>query len=197
MRVISGEYRGRRLKGPKGMDLRPTGDRLKETLFNILKPRISGAVVFDIFSGTGAIGIEALSRGAGRVVFVERDSAANSLIRQNLQTCNVEGDYLIIQEDVFTTLRSLARRGFRADIIFFDPPYDWKHYTDLLKLTFKPELVSAYTCVVIEHGRRADLPESGEGYERYRLVRHGDNCLSFYKKKEQDYSADDPSGETF
>ena len=85
MRVISGKYRGRRLKGPRGMDLRPTGDRLKETLFNILKPRISGAVVLDVFSGTGSVGIEALSRGAGRVVFVERDPAAKSLIQQNLQ----------------------------------------------------------------------------------------------------------------
>ena len=163
------------------MDLRPTGDRLKETLFNILQPLISDAVFIDIFSGSGAIGIEALSRGAGRVVFVERDPAANRLIRQNLQTCGVEDDFLIIQEDVFTTLRSLARRESGADIIFFDPPYDWKHYDDLLKLTFKPGLVSSGTCVVIEHGRKTDLPEAGDGYERYRVVRHGDNCLSFYR----------------
>ena len=182
MRVISGRYRGRRLKGPKGMDLRPTGDRLKETLFNILKPRISGAVVLDIFSGTGAIGIEALSRGADRVVFVERDPAAIDLIRQNLQTCGIENDFLIIREDVFTTLRSLARQDFKSDIIFFDPPYDWKHYTDLLKLAFKPELMSPDACVVIEHTRKATLPESGDRYSRYRIVRQGDNCLSFYRE---------------
>jgi 16S rRNA (guanine(966)-N(2))-methyltransferase RsmD len=182
MRVISGRYRGRRLKGPKGATLRPTGDRLKETLFNILSPRIHGAVVFDIFSGTGAIGIEALSRGAGRAVFVDRDPAAGSLMRQNLELCAAEDEFLIIQEDVFTTLRSLARQGVRADIIFFDPPYDWKHYPDLLKLAFNPGIASAGTCVVIEHGRKAVLPESGDGYSRYRVVRQGDNCLSFYKK---------------
>lgn len=183
MRVISGKYRGRRLKGPKGRDLRPTGDRLKETLFNILSPGISGAVVLDIFSGTGAIGIEALSRGAGRVVFVERNPAANSLIRHNLQICGIEDDFLIIREDVFTTLRSLVRRGFRADIVFFDPPYDWKYYTDLLNLAFNPGLVSSRACVVIEHGRKIALPESGDGYSRYRIVRQGDTCLSFYKIK--------------
>ncbi len=175
-------YRGRRLKGPKGMEIRPTGDRLKETLFNILNPRISGAVVFDVFSGTGGIGIEALSRGAGRVVFIERDPAANRLIRQNLQICEVEEDFLIIQEDVFTTLRSLARQGIRADIIFFDPPYNWEHYADLLQLAFKPELMSSHASVIVEHGRKADLPESGEGYRLYRTVRQGDNCLSFYRK---------------
>jgi len=181
MRVISGRYRGRRLKGPKDFHLRPTGDRLKETLFNILAPRISGAVVFDIFSGTGAIGIEALSRGANRVIFVDRDPSANSLVLQNLQVCGVEADYVIIKEDVFTTLRSLARQKVPADIIFFDPPYDWQHYDDLLKLAFKPELASLETCVVLEHGRKAVLPESGDGFARYRTVRHGDNCLSFYR----------------
>lgn len=161
--------------------MRPTGDRLKEALFNILNPRLSGAVLFDIFSGTGAIGIEALSRGAGRVVFVDRDPAAERLMRCNLQICGMEADFLIVRDDVFTTLRSMARRGERADIIFFDPPYDWKHYDDLLKLAFSPGIASARTCVVIEHGRKAVLPESGEKYRRYRVLRQGDNCLSFYR----------------
>ena len=196
MRVISGKYRGRKLKGPKGMELRPTGDRLKETLFNILNPRILGAVLFDIFAGAGGIGIEALSRGAGKVVFVDRGSDANSLIRQNLQTCGVVDDFLIIREDVFTTLRSLARQRIRADIVFFDPPYDWQYYADLLKLTFKPELVSPDSWVIIEHGRKAVLPESGEGYDRYRVVRQGDNCLSFYRKLQQNMSVGNSSEET-
>jgi len=183
MRVISGRYRGRRLKGPKGTDLRPTGDRLKETLFNILNPSISGAVFFDFFSGTGSIGIEALSRGADRAIFVERDSAAVTLIRYNLRLCGIEEGFSIIQDDVFTTLRFLVREGNRADIIFFDPPYDWQYYNDLLKLVFLPDLVSLQTRVVIEHTRKADLPESGGGYRRYRIVRQGDSCLSLYSKQ--------------
>jgi 16S rRNA (guanine966-N2)-methyltransferase len=182
MRVISGKYRGRRLKGPKGTELRPTGDRLKETLFNILKPQISGAVVLDVFSGTGAIGIEAISRGADRTVFIERDPSANALIQRNLEICGIEDGFSIIRQDAFAALRSLARQEFRADIIYLDPPYDWKPYSDLLKLAFKPELVSRHACVVIEHSRKAVLPETGEEYRRYRVVRHGDKCLSFYQQ---------------
>ena len=182
MRVISGKYRGRRLKGPKGTELRPTGDRLKETLFNILKPQISGAVVLDVFSGTGAIGIEALSRGADRTVFIERDPSANALIQRNLEICGIEDGFSIIKQDAFAALRSLARQEFRADIIYFDPPYDWKPYPDLLKLAFKHGLVSCRACVVIEHRRKAVLPENGEEYHRYRVVRHGDKCLSFYQQ---------------
>jgi 16S rRNA (guanine966-N2)-methyltransferase len=182
MRVISGKYRGRRLKGPKGTDLRPTGDRLKETLFNILKPQISGAVVLDVFSGTGAIGIEALSRGADRTVFIERDPSANALIRRNLEICGIEDDFSIIRQDAFKALRSLARQEFSVDIIYFDPPYDWEPYPDLLKLAFKLVPASRHACVVIEHRRNAVLPESGEEYRRYRLVRQGDKCLSFYQQ---------------
>jgi len=164
------------------MELRPTGDRLKESLFNILKPRIAGAVVFDVFSGTGSIGIEALSRGADTIVFIDRDPAAGKLVRQNLEICGVEDGFQIIQEDVFTSLRSLARREVRADIIFFDPPYDWQYYADLLKLAFDSGIVTPGICVIIEHGRKAVLPESGDGYSRYRTVRQGDNCLSVYRK---------------
>jgi len=181
MRVISGKFRGRRLKGPKGVELRPTGDRLKETLFNILKPGIAGAVMLDVFSGTGAIGIEAISRGAGQVIFIERDSAAVDLIRHNLELCGIKEGFSIIQQDTFKALRSLARQGFQSDIIFFDPPYDWQPYSDLLKLVLKPELASRRTSAVMEHIRKSVLPDTGDGYHRYRLVRQGSSCLSFYR----------------
>ena len=185
MRVISGTFRGRRLKGPKGQELRPTGDRLKETLFNILAPRISGAVMLDVFSGTGAIGIEAISRGASRVLFIEKNPAAVELIRGNLHACGVEGGCEIIQEDAFKCLRSLARKGFHADIIFLDPPYDWLPYQDLLKLAVRPEILSKDGAAVIEHLRKAALPDTGDGYHRFRTVRHGDSCLSFYRISEK------------
>jgi 16S rRNA (guanine966-N2)-methyltransferase len=182
MRVISGKYRGRRLKGPKGLELRPTGDRLKESLFDILKPRIGGATIMDVFSGTGSIGIEAISRGAGMVVFIEGDPSAVALIRHNLELCGIREGYTIIQEDAFKALRSLARREFRTDIIFLDPPYAWEPYEDLLKLALKPGIASGGTSVIVEHTRRVALPDSGDGYERYRVVRQGDSCLSFYRK---------------
>ncbi len=182
MRVISGTYKGRRLKGPEGLELRPTGDRLKETLFNILGPRIAGAVVLDVFAGTGAVGIEALSRGAREVMFIESAPAAHRLIAHNLKLCGIETGCRIMKEDVFTALRSLGRRGFKAAFAFFDPPYDWKPYRDLLEITFSRKLLPDDGLAVIEHYRKASLPESGDGFCRSRIVRQGDHCLSFYSE---------------
>jgi 16S rRNA (guanine(966)-N(2))-methyltransferase RsmD len=184
MRVISGTFRGRRLKGPKGLELRPTGDRLKETLFNILAPHISGAVMLDVFSGTGAIGIEAISRGARRVLFIDHNPASIGLIRHNLQACGIEEGFDVLREDAFRFLRSRAREGSQADIIFLDPPYDWLPYHDLLKLAVKPGVLAPGGMAVIEHIRRAVLPEEGDGYRLFREVRHGDSCLSFYRISE-------------
>jgi 16S rRNA (guanine966-N2)-methyltransferase len=180
MRVISGKYRGRRLKGPDGIELRPTGDRLKESLFNILRPNIAGAIILDAFGGTGAIGIEALSRGAQEAVFIESSAAGCRLIRKNLELCRIQTGYRILQQDIFTSMRSLAREGFKANIVFLDPPYDWKPYGDLLKIIFGRDLLLHPSYIVIEHHRKASLPESGDGYRRYRIVRQGDHCLSFY-----------------
>ncbi len=183
MRVISGKYRGRKLVGPLGMEMRPTGDRLKETLFNILGPNIVGATVLDVFSGTGAIGIEALSRGAREVVFIESASEGNRLIQRNLLRCGVEDGYSIIGQDVFRALRSLVRQGFRANIVFFDPPYKWQPYNDLLEIVFERDLLLQTSRVVIEHHKKAKLPESADRYARSRVVRQGNHCLSFYEAR--------------
>ncbi len=185
MRIISGKYKGRRLKGPQGLALRPTGDRLKETLFNILGMSVANAVVLDVFAGAGAIGLEALSRGAGEVVFIESDAGARRLIQHNLKLCGVERGFRIVKEDVFMAMRFLARQGFIADVVFFDPPYNWKPYCDLLDISFKKGLVSGQALVVIEHHLKADMPESGDGYVRSRLVRQGDHCLSFYQRNQE------------
>ena len=182
MRVISGKFRGRRLKGPEGLELRPTGDRLKESLFNILGPRLAGVVVIDAFGGTGSIGIEALSRGARETVFIESSEFGVRLIRKNLELCGVAGGFRILQQDVFAAMRALARKGFKADIVFFDPPYDFQPYRDLLEIVFGKDLLSQPSRVVIEHHRKASLPDSGSGYRRSRVVRQGDHCLSFYEE---------------
>lgn len=184
MRVIAGKYRGRRLKGPDATELRPTGDRLKETLFNILGPKIDGAVVLDVFGGTGAIGIEALSRGARDCVFIENSEAAARLILHNLRLCGIQSGYRLIQQDVFRALRFFARQGFRADLAFFDPPYKWEPYRDLLEITFDRHLLLPQGRAIIEHQRKASLPDSGDSYRRIRVVRQGDHCLSFYEALE-------------
>ena len=181
MRVISGKYKGRQLKGPVGLEIRPTGDRLKETLFNILGTKTSGAVMLDVFGGTGAIGIEALSRGAKEVVFIEVATTAQKLIQRNIKTCGIEGGHKILAKDVFTALRALARQGFDADLAFFDPPYEFKPYDDLLEIAFDRRLLAVHGIAIIEHHRKALLPETGKTYRRSRIVRQGDHCLSFYE----------------
>jgi 16S rRNA (guanine966-N2)-methyltransferase len=191
MRIISGKYRGRKLSGPSGLELRPTGDRLKETLFNILGPEVRGAVMLDVFGGSGAIGIEALSRGARQAVFIENAVTACRLIRRNAELCGISSGFRIVQQDVFKALRFLAREGFRANIIFFDPPYDFQPYVDLLEITFTRGLSVQPARVVIEHYRKAVLPESGKGYHRSRVIRQGDHCLSFY---EEDIRTEDEPG---
>ncbi len=178
MRVISGRFRGRKLRGPRGGDLRPTGDRLKESLFSILDPSIQGTVFVDVFAGTGAIGIEDLSRGARQVVFVDSSRDACRLIRENLELCGIESDFRLLNSDVFTALRLLE--GFSADILFMDPPYQWRPYRDLLEICFRTGLAREDSRVVIEHHRKADVPDGGEDYHRARTVRQGDKCLSFY-----------------
>ena len=187
MRIISGKYRGRKLSGPSRLELRPTGDRLKETLFNVLGPSVNGAVVLDVFGGSGAIGIEALSRGARKAVFIDSAASACRLIRRNAELCGISSGYRIIQQDAFMALRSLAREEFKANIVFFDPPYDWKPYGDLLEITFTRELAVQPARIVIEHHRKAVLPESGKRFCRSRIIRQGDHCLSFFQQTGTDH----------
>jgi 16S rRNA (guanine966-N2)-methyltransferase len=180
MRVIAGTLRGRRLTAPRGLDIRPTGDRLKETLFNILRPRIDGARFLDAFSGTGAIGIEALSRGATSVVFIDSNESGCRALRRNLEHCGISGGFRLLKDDIFTALRRLVREGECFDILFLDPPYDWGPHGDLLEEMVRSGLASAGSLIVIEHHRRAPLPDQGPGYRRTRKATQGDHCLSFY-----------------
>lgn len=182
MRIISGKFRGRRLKGPKGTELRPTGDRLRETLFDILGPGIEGAVVLDAFAGTGAVGLEALSRGAREVVFIESNAEAARLIRQNLAICGISTGYRLVNQDAFSALRLLGRKDFSADIAFFDPPYEFEPYGDLLDIIFRKGIAGESSRCILEHHSKAPVPEAGLGYRRTRTVRQSDKCLSFYEK---------------
>jgi 16S rRNA (guanine(966)-N(2))-methyltransferase RsmD len=188
MRIISGTLRGRRLKGPEGMELRPTSDRLRQALFNILGADIEGSALLDLFSGTGAIGLEALSRGAREVVYVESSRDSMKILRRNLQECGITEGYRIYHGDVFTMLRALGREKFHADIIFLDPPYAWGPYEDVLETLFRTGIASRNSKVIVEHHRKAVLPESGKSFHRIRLLQQSDKCLSFYQGSETDAS---------
>jgi 16S rRNA (guanine(966)-N(2))-methyltransferase RsmD len=177
MRVIAGEFKGRKLEAPNWAGLRPTSDKLRETLFNILTARIEGACVLDGFAGTGAVGIEALSRGASHVTFVERDSRAARLIDKNVESLGARERHAIIRAEIAAAVRRLA--GKRFDIVFLDPPYGAAALTAALS-AIEP-IVDGNTLVVIEHAKRDAAPERHGSLERMREVHSGDSSLAFYR----------------
>ena len=171
MRIIAGEFKGRRLKTPNWNGLRPTSDKLRETMFNVLAPRIAGARVLDYYAGTGAIGIEALSRGAAHVTFVDHDPRALKLIDENLRHCGVRDRYAIIR-----TLQSLAAGSI--DLAVLDPPYD---ETDLMASIAAAEpLIAPGGLLVLEHARRRAAPEQAGRLRMTRDLVSGDSALAFY-----------------
>jgi 16S rRNA (guanine(966)-N(2))-methyltransferase RsmD len=176
MRIISGRFKGRRLKAPAWDGLRPTSDRLRETLFNILAERLDGAFVLDGYAGTGALGIEALSRGASRVVFVERDRRAVALIGENLRHCAVAEGCAIIRADIGRLSQPGGSRAF--DVILLDPPYDG---VDLeASIGHAAAWLSVAGVLVLEHARRRVSPPTAGDLTRTRVVHAGDSALSFY-----------------
>jgi 16S rRNA (guanine(966)-N(2))-methyltransferase RsmD len=188
MRVIAGKYRSRLLTAPRGMATRPTSDRLRETLFNVLAPRIEGIRFADLYAGTGAAGIEALSRGAAHVTFMENAPAALTALRTNLTNLGIRDGYQLEQRGVPVALRNLARRAPRFDIVFLDPPWeDATAYTQTLTLLGESAdaLLAAEAIVIAEHARRgAVLPADAYGeLRRYRLLEQGDAALSFYHRE--------------
>jgi 16S rRNA (guanine966-N2)-methyltransferase len=176
MRVIAGTFRGRRLKAPHWEGLRPTSDGLRETLFNILAPRIEGARVLDGYAGTGAVGIEALSRGAAHVTFVEQDRRAVALIEANLRALGVANRYAIIRAGFAGTAGRLSEH---FQVIFLDPPYGAAHFTEAV-IAAAP-LVVADTLLIVEHATRDAAPEAVAALVRTRELKQGDSALAFYE----------------
>jgi len=174
MRIIAGRYRGRRLKAPTWEGLRPTSDKLRETLFNVLAPRIADARVVDAYAGTGAIGIEALSRGAASVVFIDADRRAQALVAANLSACGIEDGYTIERGDVTTVLRHLPDDP-RFDIIVLDPPYDADGVTDVLNAA--AGRIAASGVIVLERATRRE-PIIPPALVRARDVVSGDSTLT-------------------
>lgn len=188
LRVIAGRLKGRRLATPDWEGLRPTSDRLRETLFNVLAPRLAGARFVDGFAGTGAVGIEALSRGAATVTFVEADPRARALVAANLAGCGVSGGYTVVARP---WERSADLLGSSADIVFLDPPYAHPDLEQVLSLA--TAVASPGGLVVLEHDRRRLAPEPPIGWVRARQVRAGDSAVSFYARAG---AADSPAEET-
>ena len=178
MRIISGESRGRRLVKPKGHAIRPTSDRVKESIFNILGDEVRGKTILDLYAGTGNLGIEALSRGARKVVFVERERQALRIIEKNLSQCGVKEASEILATEVHRAIGVLSRRGDRFDIILMDPPYRQAMIQPTLTQLSTHRIYREDTLLVVEHDRREPLPDPMEGWS---LIRHrpfGDTIVS-------------------
>jgi len=193
MRVIAGTYRSRPLRSLRGLDLRPTSDRLRETLFNVLTAgnpeALAGTVWLDLYAGTGAVGIEALSRGAGKIYFVESSAEAVELIRSNLRSLGVESGFEILRQDAARALTGLAARGIQADVIFLDPPYRMESaYSETLLRIAGSALLKPEGIVIAEHQKRFDLGGSFASLHRSRSLQQGDAVLSFYEYRDSEAS---------
>jgi 16S rRNA (guanine966-N2)-methyltransferase len=183
MRVIAGKFRSRRLKGPGALRLRPTSDRLRETLFNVLGASVEDSLFLDLYAGTGAIGIEAISRGARQTIFIESHPATARLLTLNLETLGIRNSAEVIAADAVAGLQKLAARHLLADFIFLDPPYEEEEeYMRALEFLDAPHLLAPRGLIIAEHQSKMDLPERLELVERTRLLEQGDAALSFYRR---------------
>ncbi|MGO4211744.1 16S rRNA (guanine(966)-N(2))-methyltransferase RsmD [Terriglobus sp. 2YAB30_2] len=182
MRIIGGKWRSRQIAAPKNEATRPTSDRLRETLFNVLGQDCTGLRVLDLYAGSGAVGLEALSRGARRVWFAEKSSSSLATLRANLRALGAEGA-VVDNSGVSTLLSKLAKEKTAIDLIFLDPPWDMaqEYERTLAFLGSHEELLNDGARVVAEHRSKVELPERAGNLERTRVLKQGDASLSFYQ----------------
>ncbi|HLI30609.1 MAG TPA: 16S rRNA (guanine(966)-N(2))-methyltransferase RsmD [Terriglobia bacterium] len=185
MRIIAGSYRGLCLKTLGGEALRPTSDQMRETLFDVLAERIRGARFLDLFAGSGAVGLEALSRGASEVVFVERRRQASELIRKNLLALGICSGFRVMPCRAETAISRLADEDEQFDFVFLDPPYaEIREYHTTLRECARSGILNPGAVVIAEHSRHCRIEERYGSLARFRLLRHGDSQLGFYRIEE-------------
>lgn len=187
MRVIAGKARRMTLVTPSGREVRPTTDRIKETLFNILQNDLEGCLFLDLFSGSGGIGIEALSRGAKKAVFVDKNKDSVRCIGQNLSHTRLEEDAEVLPMDVLQAIRNLSKRNKYFDIVFMDPPYEGGMEKDVLDELASAEIIDGKTIIVVETSLRTDIDGWNDGrYEVVRIKRYKTNCHVFLRYISED-----------
>lgn len=186
MRIISGEFRSRRLTFPRTKKTRPMTDRARESIFNILGKSVAEATVLDLFAGSGSLGLEALSRGASHATFVEKGPWARKSIRENLRQLGLEKRGRVLSMDIFQALRWLQKRGEKFSVIFLDPPYNKGVVRRALNWLEVSDIVSPFSQIVVHHSRQEKLPDSLEGLNVVRERHIGQACLSFLSKRGHD-----------
>jgi 16S rRNA (guanine(966)-N(2))-methyltransferase RsmD len=184
MKIGSGRFRGRNIDAPKGDKTRPTSGRLKKALFDILAPDLPGADVLDLFAGAGALGLEAVSRGATGVVFVERGRRAAEAIAKNAEKLGVSENIEVLRVEVRHAIQLLAERGNRFQVIFLDPPYRSDIQNSVIETIEAASLLVSDGSVIVEHHHKQRLADSYGRLRQTRQVRAGESCLTFYRHEE-------------
>jgi 16S rRNA (guanine(966)-N(2))-methyltransferase RsmD len=182
LRVISGEARGRQLKAVPGQTTRPTTDKVKEALFSMIGPYFDGDIVLDLFAGTGGLGIEALSRGAGKAVFIDVNPRSIEVIRANLETARLADRAEVYRNDANKAIKLIERKGTKFDLIFLDPPYAMKNCNELLDELESRGLTADGAVAVVEHESGFDYGDRIGLFERRKLANYGETSISIYHK---------------
>ncbi|HEX3011322.1 MAG TPA: 16S rRNA (guanine(966)-N(2))-methyltransferase RsmD [Syntrophomonadaceae bacterium] len=191
MRVIAGKAKGKRLKAPPGDNTRPITDMIKEALFNVLGERVEGALFLDLFAGSGSVGIEALSRGAETVVFIDNNAAAVGVIRENLNNCRMTEGFEVYRNDVFRAINILQTRGSKFDLVYVDPPFtNTEIFDKVLKVLDKADILNQNGSMVIRTFRKKTLPVRLDHLFKYRHNDYGESVLHYYRICEEDQPYD-------
>lgn len=180
MRVISGKVRGLKLNTPKNEDVRPTTDRVKESLFNIINPYIMESDVLDLFAGTGSLGIECLSRGANKCVFVDVSKESISIVKSNIKKARVENESVVLNLDFKDSINKLKIQNNKFDVIFMDPPYYKNMFIDALEKIDEASLLKADGIIIIEHDTKDKFPEKIKNFIQTKSKKYGNTTLTFY-----------------
>ncbi len=181
MRIIAGKYKGRQLHSSKDQSIRPTTDKIKEYIFTLLHGYIEDAITLDLFSGSGSLGVEALSRGARNVTFVDDAQTSLRVLRRNLNSLKIEEPFKIVRKDA---LQFLKKNKQPFDLVFVDPPFKWAEFDKLMPLLFTPENLSEYGLVVMESEKTHDIPWESDAYTALRQKRFDRSIITFFSRKE-------------
>ncbi|MCM3315710.1 16S rRNA (guanine(966)-N(2))-methyltransferase RsmD [Rummeliibacillus stabekisii] len=189
MRIISGERKGMALKAVNGMTTRPTTDKVKESLFNIIGPYFSGGTVLDLFAGSGGLGLEALSRGMEHGIFIEKDSRAFQNLKENISKCRYENCTEVYRNDALRAIKLLIKNKVQADLIFLDPPYKKQQYYNMVEDIVANQMIHEDGTIVCEHDREVDLPAVFLDFHKVREEEYGSTIISIYRfvEEEGDY----------
>ncbi|MFZ5966331.1 MAG: 16S rRNA (guanine(966)-N(2))-methyltransferase RsmD [Bacillota bacterium] len=184
LRVIAGSLRGRRLKAPKGLNTRPTTDRIKESIFSMIHGFIPESIVLDLFSGTGNLGIESLSRGAAKAYFVDKSKESIQIIKENIAETGLQDKSMAILSDAFKVLNRLSEEGIKFDIIFLDPPYLKDLIMPCIHTILREKLLNDNGIIVIEHDSKDILPEKIDSISIYKQKKYGNTTISIYTEED-------------